>query len=427
MVPISINDIAKIIRLAINNKLLNKQTDTATIFYDVDYIKSNIQTIIDSYPNNAMHTVAVKANPLSNILKEMIPLNFGTEVASLPELHHAIGLGFSPKKIIFDSPVKTINEIRFALKNGVYINVNCFEELKRIEQLITKSVTKSVIGLRINPQIGQGTIKATSVANRISKFGIPLDTNKEFIMNAFFKYKWLTGLHVHIGSQGMHPNLLIKGIKKVFELAEEVNQLFIATENETRIKFIDIGGGFPVKYHESDYRISLKDFSKKLKQEIPKLFTSNYKIITEYGRFIHANAGWAISRVEYIIKEKDYNIIITHLGADFMLRKAYNPNDWHHNISVIDKNGFQKPSNNTKKYKIAGPLCFAGDFIADDVILPKVEIGDYIVIHDVGSYTLSMWSKYNSRQVPKVISYTNENMEIVKERETLAKAIQFWK
>lgn len=80
------------------------------------------------------------------------------------------------------------------------------------------------------------------------------------------------------------------------------------------------------------------------------------------------------------------------------------------------------------KYWVAGPLCFSGDVVARDVELPVVEAGDYIIIHDTGAYTLSMWSRYNSRQIPKVIGYHNDTnqFEILKKRETYNDLIRFW-
>jgi diaminopimelate decarboxylase len=73
-------------------------------------------------------------------------------------------------------------------------------------------------------------------------------------------------------------------------------------------------------------------------------------------------------------------------------------------------------------------LCFAGDIIARDIELPEAEAGDYILIHDTGAYTLSMWSRYNSRQIPKVIGYDKENktFEVLKERESKEDLLKFW-
>jgi len=165
-----------------------------------------------------------------------------------------------------------------------------------------------------------------------------------------------------------------------------------------------------------------------LKTSCHELFSGQFRLITEFGRYIYANSGWVASRVEYVKREPGYNIIMTHVGADLLLRKCYNPDDWHHHISVVDKNGNLKTGTDSNNYVVAGPLCFAGDVIASDLELPVTEEGDFLLIHDTGAYTLSMWSRYNSRQMPKVVGYYTENkgFEILKERESKEDLLDFW-
>ena len=117
-----------------------------------------------------------------------------------------------------------------------------------------------------------------------------------------------------------------------------------------------------------------------------------------------------------------------HVGADLFLRKCYRPEDWHHEVFVVDRSGKIKGGTDKNKYVIAGPLCFAGDVIAKEIQLPVVEQGDYIIIKDTGAYTLSMWSRYNSRQIPKIIGYIEDGneFEIIRDRESLDDIMEFW-
>lgn len=411
-----------------NGRLINDD-DTSVLFYDLTYLRERITNLKEIFPTSTLHSIAVKANPLISVLKEIKDLNVGLEVASLPELYLAEQVGFHPNMVVFDSPVKTRLEIEHALNQGVHLNADSFEETERIDQILRKIKSTSTIGVRINPQIGAGSIKATSVADSVSKFGIPMNENLEKLEECFAKYQWLKGIHVHIGSQGCPVPLLIKGIRKVLDFALEVNRSLLELSPKNRIEIFDIGGGFPVSYHEDKPAVPIEEYLQLLKDNLPELFSGEFRIITEFGRYIHANTGWAASRVEYVKREKDYNIVMTHLGADFLLRKCYNPNDWHHQITVVDRNGHLKTGKDKNRYIVAGPLCFAGDVIATDLELPVVESGDYILIHDVGAYTLSMWSRYNSRQMPKVIGYEGwgEEFVILKERESLEDVLDFWK
>ena len=151
-------------------------------------------------------------------------------------------------------------------------------------------------------------------------------------------------------------------------------------------------------------------------------------MITEFGRYVHANSGWVASRVEYVKSGQAGKTLIVHVGADLLLRKCYSPADWHHEIMVVDSRGNPKAGIDDSPYTVAGPLCFAGDILARGIRLPVVNEGDYVLIRDTGAYTLSMWSRYNSRQVPKVVGYTQdgERFELLRERETVEQAASFW-
>lgn len=422
-------EISGVLKRAIDSGIFDPGIDTSAIFYDLDFFDERVQDLIRLFPDNSLHAIAIKANPLLNILQRLSILKVGSEAASHPELQLAIDAGFSPNCIVFDSPCKTENELRYAIEKGVHINADSLDELERIDKLLKATESKSTFGIRINPQVGTGAIKSTSVAGDISKFGVPIETNRKNLIKAFHKYSWLKGVHLHIGSQGMPVDLLTKGVRKVMDLVLEINRKYDNPEGSQRISVFDMGGGLAISYRKDREALSMKDYREALENEVPELFNGNFTIITEFGRYIHTNTAWAVSRVEYVKKETGYNIIMSHLGADFMLRECYNPQDWHHEISVLDSKGNLKDVSQTEMYFIAGPLCFAGDVIGHDIELPVVEEGDYIIIHDVGAYTLSMWSRYNSRQVPVVLGYKSggKEFEALKLREEINEVIDFWK
>jgi diaminopimelate decarboxylase len=117
-----------------------------------------------------------------------------------------------------------------------------------------------------------------------------------------------------------------------------------------------------------------------------------------------------------------------HVGADLFVRECLNPRDWSHEYAVFDGNGNLKTGLDDVPYNLAGPLCFAGDILAREIGLPPVEAGDYLAIRDTGSYTFSMWSRYNSRQTPAILGYRNggKRFEVIRRRETPEETIRFW-
>jgi len=310
---------------ALRDENLLSSYDTAVLFYNLSFIYGRITGLRNLFPQTALHAIAVKANPLTKILNKINSLGAGAEVASLPELHLAEMAGFAPATIVFDSPCKTRKEIEYALVAGVHINADSFDELARIDEILKRVKSKSIIGLRINPQVGAGAIKSTSVAGDISKFGIPINENREKITACFLKYNWLRGIHVHIGSQGCPVPLLTEGIRKVLDLAIEVNERLKLSSNQNLIHTFDIGGGLPVSYHPGISPVSMEQYLAMLQTSCPELFNGQFRLITEFGRYIYANAGWAASKVEYVKREPDLNVIITHFGTDLLLRNVANP------------------------------------------------------------------------------------------------------
>lgn len=420
-------EIAYVFRKALNKNNLLTDEDAAAVFYDLDFIENKIKHLKNTFPENSLHAIAIKANPLVENLKFIKKLKAGAEAASLPELHLALKAGFPASKIVFDSPAKTKSEINFALKKGININADSFEELEIIKKLMIKIKSKSKIGVRINSQSGTGTIKETSVAGEYSKFGIPIKEYRKNLQKYFLENNWLRGIHLHIGSQGVGLPMMLKGIKTVYDFTFETNKL-LKRQYMQPINQFDIGGGLPVSYHKNKKGLPIEKYCKELRKKCPGLFDENLKLITEFGRYIYANSAWAVSKVEYVKKSKGVSTAVIHLGADMFLRKAYMPDKWHHEISVLDKYGKIK-TGAKRKYVVAGPLCFAGDVIAKDIILPEIVKNDFIVIHDVGAYTVSMWSRYNSRQMPGVIGYSENGKKftILKPRESVEKVINFWK
>ncbi len=402
------------------------ENDTALLFHDLGIMQRRLKNVESAFPEGSLHAVAIKANPLPTLLRKIVNLGFGLEAAGMTELLMAENAGLAAEKTVFDSPAKTKDEIAYALQKGICLHADSFEELERIDLLLKKKESSSHIGLRLNPQVGAGSIASTSVADEQSKFGIPLHGNERTIRDCFLRYPWLRGLHLHIGSQGCPVPLLLKGIGKVYDFALEINMELPVGQS---IHTFDIGGGLPVAYRPGQEVVDMDGFSAALRRRCPALFDGSFRLITEFGRYVHANAGWAVSQVEYVKPYGAGQTLVTHLGADFMLRKCYNPNDWHHEIALLDRNGFLKTGLPLTETIVAGPLCFAGDVLARSIMLPQAVSGDHILISDTGAYTYSMWSRYNSRPMPKIIGYGPEmnHFETLKQRETNDQAAGFWR
>jgi len=477
-VPSNTN-IERTLKNAISGNLIRRE-DTALIFYDLDFLQSRVRELISVFPSGTLHALAIKANPLVRILhftKNIHP-RIGVEAASPGEVNLALKSGYLPGQIVYDSPVKTRYDLEFALKAGVHINADSLSEISRIDGLFQemgrrpelfpsgepKAIAPSFpgsIGIRINPQVGIGTIVESSVAGEYSKFGVPIKHQRALLEIAFLKHEWLTGMHLHVGSQGCNIQMLVDGIGIVYDFMKEINEKRIQ-KGFRPISIFDIGGGVPISYRHDEEPPSMEAYVAAIRDRAPGLFgmeaiiqsktdhglypekkralvlqqsgqptgisTDAPTLITEFGRWVYTHAGWTVSRVEYVKHDPDIDTAMLHVGADLFLRECLNPKDWNHEYSVFGPNGNLKTGRNEKPYNLAGPLCFSGDILAREVSLPTIEEGDYLVIRDSGGYTFSMWSRYNSRQTPRIAGYFNDGkkFEILKEREELNDIVDFW-
>lgn len=398
-----------------------RDADTSIIIHDLDGLEASFAAVRAAFPPETLSAVAVKANPLPPLLAFLAERGAGAEVASLPELELALTAGVPPTRIVFDSPAKTREELRAAVRLGVHINADNLDELARLAELAAEpDLPAPSVGLRINPQAGLGRIRSTSVAGRYSKFGVPLGQRAR-ILAAFARFPWLRGLHVHVGSQGCPPDLLVAGSGAVFDLAEEINR----EQGPGRVAVFDVGGGLPAVYRDGDRPANAHAYADALAARCPALFSGRYRIITEFGRTLHAARAVAVSRVEYVKRQPGHRTAILHLGADAFVRECYQPEAWPHRAVLLGPDGREK-AGRTSLWHLAGPLCFSGDFPVRRARLPSVAPGDLIVIRDVGAYTVAMWSRYNSRQMPRIIGRFNGRFVVLREREAPMDVVRFW-
>lgn len=486
------------------------------MFTDVELLEETIEALKASpYPAGTLHTFAVKANPLGPFLEVMQAHGLGAEAASLGELQQALAAGFPPDRIVFDSPCKTVSELRFALKSGVRLNLDNFQEVERVELLMQSNpewlraparrpprrstlggggeallqatarlqlqqqrseplaalisgVDASagggpvedddgeqppIIGLRINPQVGEGSIAALSTAGLVSKFGIPLLEAREEVLAAFGRHPWLNALHLHVGSQGVPLELTVEGVAAVWGLLEEIEAL----HGPGRVRVLDIGGGLPVQYASDDLSWLLGSghplsgaagpeaaaaaaepaaprepmfhtFCRLLRERLPQLYAAptgaaepaapRVQVVTECGRCLVANSTFAASRIEYTKSCGGRQILVSGLGADLMLRACLLPATWPARVQLHDSTGRPlhplpaaaagQPAQQQQQLlptDVVGPLCFQGDRLAEALPLPLARPGYFVVAPDVGAYTLSMYSRYNSRTSPPVWAF----------------------
>lgn len=413
--------ISEVLRHAVSGGLID-DLNPWIAFHNLDMFREKLRLVRAVFPANSLHTLAIKANPLLALLRIAVEEGFGLEAASFEEVQLALAAGCLPEWIFFDSPAKTRAELAEALRLGISINADNFEELERIGQLIGPNCSART-GLRINPEVGAGRIRQTSVATSSSKFGEPIAASAE-IISAFERFPWLTGLHLHVGSQGCDLELFLAAAARVVELIETISRHL----GKERVRWINIGGGVPASYRDDASVLTFDDYGKAL-SGVRGLFSSERLLVTEFGRAIQANCGWAASRIEYVKPKPEMTLAIVHFGADFLMRAVYARQDWAHEFLLCAPDGALKEGP-LHEVTIAGPLCFAGDLPGQHIKLPEPKVYDLVVVRDTGGYTLSLWSRHCNRAIPIVIGYSRESeglrFSVLRHRERAADIVNQW-
>lgn len=412
-----------VLSAAVEQGLVGPEQPVAGLL-DLDGIRASAAALRDGFATPGVevtHTFAVKAASLVPVLRLLAEEGIGAEVASPGELALARAAGVPADRIVLDSPAKTPAELAEALALGIAVNADNFQELARLDRLV-RSGTAAPLGLRVNPQVGGGSIGAMSTATATSKFGVALrdEGAADQVVRAFLDRPWLTRLHTHTGSQGVPLELMAAGVRATYELAERVNH----EAGRQRVHVIDIGGGLPVDFTSDDMRPTFAEYAGVLRAAVPGLFDGRYGLVTEFGRSLLARHGTVLARVEYTKSAGGRAIAVTHAGAQVATRTVFAPGAWPLRVLALDGKGRAKRGDPVLQ-DIAGPCCFAGDLVASARALPLLEEGDLVALLDTGAYYFSTHFAYNSLPRPAVHGHTGDppRFRTLRRAQTLAELV----
>ncbi|MER7961825.1 diaminopimelate decarboxylase [Streptomyces ardesiacus] len=349
-----------------------------------------------------LHTFAVKASPLVPVLRLLHEAGIGAEVASPGELALARAAGVPAGRTVLDSPAKTPDELREALALGIALNADNPQELERLDGLVSRGASASPLGIRVNPQVGGGSIEALSTATATSKFGVALrdEGAREWVVRAYLDRPWLTRLHAHTGSQGIPLALMAEGVREAYALAEEINE----RAGRRQVDTLDIGGGLPVNFASEETAPTYAAYARVLSETVPGLFDGRYGLVTEFGRSLLAKHGTVVARVEYAKSAGGRPVAVTHAGVQVATRTVYAPQAWPLRIAAYDGKGLPKTGPDVVQ-DVAGPACFAGDLLAVGRAMPLLAQGDYAAALDTGAYYFAHHYAYNSLARPAVYGF----------------------
>jgi diaminopimelate decarboxylase len=346
---------------------------------------------------------SVKANSNLAILRIFAKHGAGADVVSGGEIFRAKKAGIESKKIVFSGVGKTEEEILYGLREDILMfNVESRDEFQFLKSLASKIGRKVPISFRVNPDIDPHTHPYISTGLKTSKFGIEVEEALNLYSEAKeSKQVQLLGISCHIGSQITEIGPFIEAFEKIKELYQ------ILTQKGCEIPYVDLGGGLGITYkdelppHPREYSRSLIERAKGM----------DCTFIFEPGRVLVGNAGILVTKVLYRKRNGGREFVIVDAGMNDLIRpslyRAY------HEIWPVRRE--ERP---IIKANIVGPVCETTDFFAQEREIQDVKPGELLAIMGAGAYGFSMSSNYNSRVRAAEVLVKDDQMWIIRKRET---------
>lgn len=388
-----------------------QQYPTPFHIYDEQAIRENAKKLIAafSWAPGFKEYFAVKATPNPYILQILKEEGIGADCSSLPELILAERAGIVGENIIFSSNDTPAHEYKKAQELGAIINL---DDISHIEYLEKHVGIPEIISFRYNP----GPLMKNG--NKI--IGYPEDAKygltKQQIFDAYkivqAKGAKRFGLHTMVISNELDPHCFVETAKMMFDLAVEIYQTL-----GIKPEFIDLGGGIGIPYKPEDKAVDLDVVSREMRRVYEETIVANglhpLKIAMECGRMITGPYGYLVSTVLH--KKEIYK---NYMGLDACMADLMRPGMYgaYHHITVAGKEDW--PLDYT--YDVAGSLCENNDKFAVDRRLPRMDIGDIVVIHDAGAHGHAMGFNYNGKlRSAELLLKADSSVKMIRRAETL--------
>ena len=379
--------------------------------YDEKGIRENAQALKEAFAWNKgfKEFFAVKATPNPFLIKILQEYGCGCDCSSMTELMLSKAIGCKKGDIMFSSNDTPDKEFKYADEIGGIINLDDITHIESVEKAVGK--IPEIISCRYNPG---GVFK---ISNDImdnpgdAKYGM----TTEQIFDAFriLKSKGARefGIHAFLASNTVTNDYYPMLAKVMFELAVKLQK-----ETGAHIKFINLSGGVGIPYKPdqegNDIRVIGEGVHKVYDEVLVPAGMGDVAIYTEMGRFMMGPYGGLVTRAihqKHIYKE--------YIGCDACAGNLMRPAMYgaYHHITVMGKE--DQPCDH--KYDVTGSLCENNDKFAIDRMLPEVEVGDLLFIHDTGAHGFSMGYNYNGKlKSAEVLLKEDGSFEVIRRAET---------
>lgn len=392
---------------------LAKKFPTPFYIYDEKAIRENVKYFYKAFSIFPSFTeyFAVKALPNPYILKVLESEGCGGDCSSLPELMLCEKSGITGRRIMFTSNDTPAQEFVYAQKLGAIINLDDITHIDFLKNALGGKLPDTIC-FRYNP----GPLKegGNSIIGKPeeAKYGL----TKEQMIHAYkiCKAEGVKhfGIHTMVASNELNPDFFVDTACIVFELILEVQK-----ECGVNIEFADLGGGVGIPYRPEQKKVDLDYVAKGIKVLYDKMIVpaglDPLKLCFECGRPITGPYGWLVTKA---IHEK--NIYRNYIGVDASMADLMRPGMYgaYHEVTVSGKENAPKDY----VYDVSGSLCENCDKFAVQRSLPKIEMGDLLIIHDAGAHGRAMGFNYNGKlRAGELLLRSDGTVKEIRRRETI--------
>ncbi|UGB29485.1 diaminopimelate decarboxylase [Metabacillus sp. B2-18] len=393
-----------------------KDYGSSFFILDVKKLQENYKKIHNAFKkkyDNFIIAYSYKTNYLPYLCKELSRCGAYSEVVSRLEYDLAIKIGIDPKRIVFNGPLKSQEDIDYALENESKVNLDSIYEFNFVKEYCDRNPNKQVkIGLRINFDIWENSINLHTDDYKISRFGICVENgNLKYAINEITQLKnvKIVGLHAHFSTRQRSVETYSKITQGLCKAAKE--------NNLTDIEYIDIGGGISGEVPKSlrEHAPTFDEYAEAVGAIMNEEF-SHYQnkptLILEPGISMVANAFVFVTRVIDVKKIRDKVFVLVDGSAHNIKPTLHQKNL---PMKILKQQKIDNPSK--QKYNIVGYTCMEQDYLATNCIGEIPQRDDYIMFDNVGAYTI-VFNPPFIKERPAILAYDQNDMCVVRRKET---------
>jgi diaminopimelate decarboxylase len=357
--------------------------------YDRSVMTRKVKALREALPTDIHVHFAMKANPLPALVRHMVGLVDGLDVASIGEMEVALAAGAAPDTVSFAGPGKTDAELERAAAAGITINVESERELRVLAALGARGGKRPRVAVRVNPDFELKT-SGMKMGGGPKQFGIDAERVPQVLADIGRLPLEFRGFHIFSGSQNLRAEAIIEAHQKTVELAGRLAELAPAP-----VTLLNIGGGFGIPYFPGEKPLDVAPIAANLRALLPDIRRRmpQAEVVLELGRYLVGEAGVYVCKVIDRKISRGQVFLVTdgglhhHLAASGnfgqVLRKNYPVIAGEHVV------GDHPVSRGREIASVVGPLCTPLDVLGDRMELARAEEGDLIVVLQSGAYGFS--------------------------------------